>query len=99
MQLNYNVNYELGGKTKTKRILASNPGTAMAMVLKETPSATIIKAWVEGVGFCKARGYQEWLAPPVQRLPKPNPRPARALKPNERGCEFPFYDEVRAKGG
>jgi hypothetical protein len=94
MQLHYNVIYELNGKTETEQVYAPNPGTAMAITLKKFQDSKIIKAFVEGVSFGK--GYQEWLAPPVQRTPQPEPRPARALKPNERGCEFSFYDEVRS---
>jgi hypothetical protein len=97
MQLHYNVDYELNGETLTeKNIWSSCPGSAMAHVLKKNPEAKIIKAWKEGNPFTQSaqRGYQEWAAPPVQRVPKPEPKPARALKPKERGCEFPFYDEV-----
>jgi hypothetical protein len=93
MQLHYNVDYELDGEKLTERdIFSSSPGTAMASTLKKYPACKIIRAWKEGRGF--GIGFQEWESPPVQRFPKPEPKPARALKPNERGCEFPFYDEV-----
>jgi hypothetical protein len=94
MQLHYNVDYELDGQTKTQiNIWSSDPGSAMAECLKKNPGARIISAWVEGF---KGAGFQEWFAPKVQRDPMPEPRRARALRKNERGCEFPFYDEVQS---
>lgn len=90
--MNYNVDYELEGRSKTQvGVWASDPGKAMAICLKEHPGAKIIKAWKEALS---GNGFQEWFPPPVHREPVKEPRPARALKPNERGCEMPFYDEV-----
>lgn len=95
MQLHYRVDYELEGETYTqKNIWCSNPGAAFAACQKAHPDAKMIKAWVEGA---KGFGYQEWDTPPVQRQPVKDPRPPRALKPEEKGCEFPFYDEVKTK--
>ena len=96
MQLNYNVDYELNGKKLTQsKIEASSPGLAIARCQKSNPGAKIIKAWFEGYSPQYGSGYQEWPAPPVQRDPIKEPHAARALKPSERGCEMPFYDEVK----
>lgn len=100
MQLHYRVDYIEDGFERTQKdIWCSNPGAAFAACQKIHPEAKMLKAWVEGAIEIQGSncGYQEWEAPPVQRQPVKEQRPSRALKPDEKGCEFPFYDEVKVK--
>lgn len=89
----YKVIYEIDGVQHTFEARAGNAGTAFAQCLKAYPEAKLIKATVEG-HYGAGHGHMDHLPPPVQRAPMKEPRPARALRKKERGCEFGFYDEV-----
>ncbi len=95
-QIKYQVEYVENGQTKHQDFEATGPGEAFAYCLIDHPSATLVKARCEG--FCgSAHGFSEYPAPAVQRPPVHDPGPFRKLKKNEKGCEFPFYDEVKVK--
>lgn len=90
----YDVEYIEDGVGRVEKIQSTNPGSAFAECLKSHPGCKLIKATVEGY-LGKSHGYTEHFPPPVQREPIKIPRTARALRKKERGCEFPFYDEVQ----
>lgn len=91
---NYNVTIELDGERRTRSVEAVDPGQAMAILLKLEPDCRIIEVerYSGGAGF--GEGFTIYEPPPVVRPPVKDPAPARALRRSERGCEFPFYDEV-----
>ena len=91
--MNYRVDFTLNKAPGSKVFTADNAGTAFAKCLKENPTAVLVKAWVQGV----SGGYCEFDPPAVQRAPRVEPRPARALKPDEKDGVMPFYDEVLRK--
>jgi hypothetical protein len=67
------------------------------MCLKEFPEAKLVRCFCEGSSPFGGDGYTEWEPLKVQREPQREPRPARALRNTELGCEFPFYDQVNKK--
>lgn len=92
----YKVTYSVGGNEMSKTVESSNAGSAFAEILKANHQAVLIKAVCEGVAM-GGYGHTEYLPPPVQRAPLKVIHPSRPLRKNEKGCEFPFYDEVKAK--
>lgn len=80
-----------------EKIEGCSAGNAFAKCLKLHPDATLVKAFREGYADNKrAYGYTEWTPPPVQRAPVKEPRATRPPKPNEKVCEFSFYDEAKS---
>src|SRR4051812_35469670 len=86
MQSNYNVDYELNGKTFTQtKVYSSDPGTAMAEIQNRFPGCRLIKAWIEGFWQGQSGGYQEWDAPSVQRPLFHEPRRTNVAKRSKLG--------------
>lgn len=94
MNYRYQVSFELYGLLQREDFEAGNAGTAFALCLKAHPEAKLVKAIVEGIS---GAGWMEHLPPPVQRPPTKRTHAARALNKREKGCEFPFYDQVKVK--
>lgn len=97
MSYKYQVHFTLNDLPETEDFEATNAGSAFAACLKAHPEAKLVKAIVEGRAFAGGHGWTSHQPPPVQRPPVQSPRPARALRKKERGCEFGFYDEVQEK--
>lgn len=73
-------------------------GTAFAKCQKDNPGARMVRARAfSGVPPYVGEMWHDY--PPVQRDPKPEPRPARAPKPDELDGVMPFYDSVRRRKG
>jgi len=89
----YHVRYELNGKALTEKIEATHAGAAFAKCQKLKPGARMLGAHTEGGGL-GGYGFTTYEPPQVQRDSIPDPKPPQPLKPKDRTCIFPFYDEV-----
>lgn len=91
--MKYHVEFELDGKKKVVPFHADNPGAAFSSCLKSFPLAKLISAEARG-RVADSHGFTVYLPPPVVRQGETDDRPAGELKPDDRSCVLPFYDEV-----
>jgi|SRR6266446_1821269 len=92
--MKYEIEFEKDGVMEVEDYKdCKDVGMAFARCQKEHKPCKLIRARAWG-RFRDGEGWIDYTPPPVQRDPIKEPRPARALKSTEKGCEFPFYDEV-----
>jgi hypothetical protein len=92
----YNVFFkQTDGSFGTATIEAMDAGSAFAKCLRNNPHCILTGA---ESGTLSKSGVIRYAVPPVQGMSVKDPKPARALKPNQSGCEMPFYDEVKGRG-
>jgi hypothetical protein len=89
----YDVEYQLEGETKWKRIEATDPGQAFVKAQMMFPGARMLKALRHGNGYGEA--WTEYEAPPVQRGPEVRQRAFNPKTVDENTMTFPFYDQVK----
>lgn len=95
--MKYEITYELDHSLNSKIYLdCKDVGMAFARCQQDFPKAKMIRGRAYGTFPSVAETLYD--PPPIQRDYKRNPHYPRPLKQNERGCEFPFYDEVVTKG-
>src|SRR5689334_23009235 len=93
----FTVGYILEGDEKCETVRAQDPGRAFAAVQLLHPKAQMLRAECCGI-VADGCGYNCYYPPQVQRHPRKDIKPPRGLNPHEKGCEMPFYNNVRSNG-
>lgn len=97
--MRYEVDYvDVDGKARVQKVPdCKDAGMAFAKAQKEHPGARMVscRAFCRDTGYGEAQIFHE--APPVQRDPIREPRPAGPPKATDRDGIMAFYDEVKNK--